>query len=198
MEFLIRLDRACLEVCRFVVGGLVALSCMTDLSVAQDRDWAGMAYPYTVVDQDVQDALTELGRNLNVSVQVSEVVEGRLRGPWSSSTVEGFLNRVAADLDIEWFFDGRLLHVSASDESVRQLLSLNGVEPSAWQASLDHLGISNERFPVNIDSAQNIAFVSGPPKFVELVMQSLPPAVTSAPEGRVNVIHGRPHRGGAS
>lgn len=181
----------------FLVGFFAVFSCSSALS-ADDTAWGDVAYPYTIVDQDVQEALAELGRNLNIGIDMSEAVEGRLRGPWSSSTVEDFMNRVSDDLDVEWFFDGRRLHVSSTAESVRHLLPLGGVEPDAWQASLDKLGISNERFPVTVDPAQNVALVSGPPKFVALVVQSLPKTAAPARAGRVNVIYGRNSRGDAS
>lgn len=167
------------------------------LASAEELDWSEETYPYTVVDQDVRDAIAELGRNLKIGVDVSEEVEGRLRGPWSSSTVEGFMDRLADELDVEWFFDGRRLHVSSASESVRQLLPLKGVEPEAWQASLDKLGISSDRFPITVDADRDVALVSGPPKYVALIVQTLPKAAAD-PVGRVNVIYGRNSRGDAS
>lgn len=182
-----------------LVSGLGVVLLISGVAAADEDRWGQVSYPYTVIDQDVQDALTELGRNLEVGVDISDEVEGRLVGPWSSSTVDDFLARTADELDIEWFFEGRRLFVSSRSESIRQLLPLNGVQPEAWKASLDKLGISNDRFPVTIDPAQDMALVSGPPKFVALVAQSLPAAkAASAPVGRVNVIYGRNSRGDSS
>ncbi len=177
--------------------GIFAAMGLSGLALADERVWSEEAYPYTVVDQDVRDALAELGRNLNIGVDVSEAVEGRLRGPWSSATVADFMDRVSGDLDVEWFFDGRRLHVSSAAELVSQVLPLEGVEPTSWQASLDQLGISDERFPVAVDAARNVALLSGPPKYVALIVQSLPKPA-AAPSGRVNVIYGRNNRGDAS
>jgi len=182
-----------------LVSGLVVVLLISGVASADVGRWGQVSYPYTVVDQDVQDALTELGHNLEIGVDISDEVDGRLVGPWSSSTVDDFLARTADELDIEWFFEGRRLFVSSRSESIRQLLPLNGVQPEAWKASLDKLGISNDRFPVTIDPAQDMVLVSGPPKFVALVAQSLPAAkAASAPVGRVNVIYGRNSRGDSS
>jgi len=166
---------------------------------AEGRSLSEEAFPYTVVDQDVHEAVSELGRNLKIGVDVSEGVEGRIRGPWSSSTVEDFMDRIAGQLDIEWFFDGHRLHVSSTSESVRRLLPLGGVQPETWQASLEKMGISSDRFPITIDPGQDMALVSGPPKYVALIAQSLPkPKAAPEPVGRVNIIYGRNSHGGAS
>lgn len=181
-----------------VIGACVVVAWVASADAAE-RVWREESYPYTVVDQDVREALAELGRNLKVGVDISEEVEGRLHGPWTSATLEDFMDRIADDLDIEWFFDGRRLHVSSASESVRQLLPLKGIEPEAWQVSLDKLGISNDRFPIAVDSDRDTALVSGPPKYVSLIVQTLPkPKAKPAPVGRVNIIYGRNSPGDAS
>ena len=179
-------------------AGLVIALASTSFAYAGGRSLGEMAYPYTVVDQDIRDAIGELSRNLNIGVDISEAVEGRLRGPWSSSTVEGFMDRAADQLDIEWFFDGHRLHVSSRSESIRRLLPLGGVKPDAWQASLEKLGITSDRFPITIDADQDIALVSGPPKYVALIADSLPKPKAAEPVGRVNIIYGRNSHGDAS
>ncbi len=182
---------------------LAAAACLSfllfpvDGAAAGERAWSEEPYPYTVVNQDVRGVLAELGRNMNMSVTISDAVEGRVQGPWTSATVGDFLQRVGDDLDVEWFFDGRRLHVSAAGESVTRMLPLKGVEAEGWQASLDKLGLANDRFPITIDADQDIALVSGPPSYVGLIVQSLPkPASTAV--GRVNIIYGRNSRGDAS
>lgn len=179
-------------------ASLVVALAFASMARAEGRSVVEKAYPYTVVDQDIRDAVGELSRNLNIGVDMSEAVEGRLRGPWSSSTVEDFMDRAAGQLDIEWFFDGHRLHVSSRSESVRRLLPLGGVKPDAWQASLEKLGISSDRFPITIDADQDVALVSGPPKYVALIAQSLPKPKAAEPVGRVNVIYGRNNHGDAS
>ncbi len=182
---------------------LAALACLSALlfpvdgAAAGGRDWSAEPYPYTVVNQDVRGALAELGRNMDMSVTISDAVEGRVQGPWMSDTVGDFLQRIGEDQDLEWFFDGRRLHVSAAGESVTRMLPLKGIEAGNWQASLDRLGLANDRFPVTIDADQDIALVSGPPSYVDLIVQSLPKPKRAA-VGRVNIIYGRNSRGDAS
>ena len=182
---------------------VVVCSMSPEATLAADQRWDKEAYPYTIIDQDVRHAAAELGRNLGVGVDLSDEVEGRLRGPWTSATVGDFLDRVAADLDAEWFFDGRRFQVSSASETVSRVLPLGGIEAEAWQSSLEKLGLRNERFPITIDPDQNVALVSGPPKYVSLIIEALPkpkPVVVrpAEPVGRVNVIYGRTVRGGAS
>ncbi len=187
---------------RLRAGGLASLFLFFGSAAsayAEGRSLGEEVYPYTVIDQDVRDAIGEMGRNLKIGVDISDGVEGRLQGPWSSVTVEDFMDRVAGQLDVEWFFDGHRLHISSASESVRQLLPLGGIEPKAWQASLKKLGISSDRFPITIDADKDIALVSGPPKYVALIADSLPRSKPAAePVGRVNIIYGRNSHGDAS
>lgn len=165
--------------------------------VAADSDrWLDTPFPYTVVDQDVHDVLGELGRNAKIDVHVSDAVEGRVRGGWHVDTVGNFLDRLASDMGVEWFFDGRRLNVSSAEESVRRVFPLNGADPKAWRTSIEQLGIESDQFPIVIDENRGVALVSGPPQYVQLVEQSLPKQAKST--GRVNIIYGRKSPGDAS
>ena len=178
-------------------AALSALLLGADPALADPPSWENEPYPYTVVDQDVRDALEEFGRNLDIGVTVSDDVQGRLRGPWTSKTTADFLGRVSDELNVAWFYDGHRLHVSSAAESTSEALRLQGVEPEAWRASLDRLGIGGNRSSLSIDADQKVALVSGPPGYVALIKDTLPKAAPRAVR-RVNVIYGRKQPGDAS
>lgn len=169
---------------------------------AADLPLADQPYSYTVLDQDLRDALRQLGANNGLRVSLSDGVQGRIRGRLGTLTPRAFLDRLAADFGFDWFYDGFTLYVSAVGESVNRLVPTNGATPSQLDDALKALGVADARFAVRPLPGQNLAMVAGPPRFVELVQQAAaalapkdepkPPAA-AAPAGArpVTVFRGR-------
>ena len=77
-------------------------------------------YSYTVIDQDLTAALHEFGSNLNIKVNVSPEVRGRIQG--AARVAPRFLDRLAALYNFEWYFDGLVVHITSVREAQTRLL----------------------------------------------------------------------------
>lgn len=75
--------------------------------MAAEPPLAAGSYKYITVDQSVNDALTEFGRNIGVPVQVSKLVKGRLSAgmPIARTLCSGFQKRSPAANDEFWTAD---------------------------------------------------------------------------------------------
>jgi type III secretion protein C len=162
------------------IGGTLraaALACAAFL-LARGADAAPLTLPdapynYTVIDQDLGAALQEFGANLGVKVNISPEVKGRIQGRIPEGRPQAFLDRLATNYNLEWYYDGSVLYVTSARESRTQLLVLNPIGFDALKGALDALQISDARFPVRPSPGKGVVMVSGPPRYVVLIEQTL-------------------------
>ena len=130
-------------------------------------------YSYTVIDQDLAAALQEFGANLGIKVNVSPEVKGRIQGRIPEGKARAFLDRLTTNYNLEWYFDGSVLYVTSAKENRTQLLVLSPISFDTLKGALDALQISDSRFPVRPSPGQGVVMVSGPPRYVALIEQTL-------------------------
>ena len=144
----------------------------TSLIAAQLR-LPDTTYTYTVINQDLSAALLEFGSNLNLKVNVSQEVRGRIQGRLPDLPPLAFLNRLASLYNLEWYFDGQALHVTSARESQSRLLVPGPVPFERLASTLTAFDIADERYAVRPAPNTQLVLVTGPPRFVALVEQTL-------------------------
>ncbi|RRI01532.1 nodulation protein NolW [Mesorhizobium tamadayense] len=137
-------------------------------------------YKYTVLDQDLSAALQEFGSNLNIRVNISPDVKGRIRGRMPDLPPREFLDRLTHLYDLQWYYDGLVLYVSAAKEAQTRMLVLTSVHFDAFKEALDELGISDERYVLRPAPGNGLVMASGPPRFMALVEQTFNGLVAEA------------------
>ncbi|OPY96033.1 nodulation protein NolW [Bradyrhizobium sacchari] len=150
-------------------------------------------YSYTVLDQDLSAALQEFGNNLNIRVNVSADVRGRIRGRMPDLPPREFLDRLTALYNLQWYYDGLVLYISAAHEAQSRLIVLNPISFDALKSALDALNISDERYIVKPAPGEGLILASGPPRFVALVDQTLKGLMAEAQARRSPVAVERSH-----
>lgn len=140
---------------------------------AQDALDRTEPYRYTVIEQSLRAALENFGSNIGVPVDIADGVEGRVSGPLPEAPPRAFLDRLARLYNFTYYYDGRVLNITPSSANESRLLELDRVDFASLAATLEALGIADERFMVR--SAQNgsVALVNGPPRYVALVEATL-------------------------
>ena len=151
-------------------------------------------YNYTVIDQDLRDVLHQFGSNMHLRVELSDAVKGRVRGRMTTDSPRRFLEAVAANYGLDWYYDGFKLYVTASNEDVSKFISLPRDLSEALKSALSSGGISDSRFPLRALAGTDSVIVSGPPHFVDLVEQAVsalvPPKSADASPSSVTVYRG--------
>ena len=172
-------------------------------AVAAPPDWRTRPFDYAVVDQELKEVLVELGKRVGLNAVVSDAVRGRVRGRLARGTALETLDRLAAIYGLDWFTDGSTLHVSSVGEAVSRLVDLGGVPPMQLDSALRGLGVHDARWPIRAsDPSLGLAMVSGPPRYVALVEQTLAvlarrPRPDGSPQtepARIRVFRGRTER----
>lgn len=137
-------------------------------------------YSYTVLDQELSNALQEFGSNLNLKVNVSSEVKGRIRGRMPELRPREFLDHLAKLYNLQWYFDGLVLYVTAAKEAQSRLLVLAPIDFDTFKTTLEALSISDDRFVVRPAPGNGLVLASGPPRFVALAEQVLNGLVAEA------------------
>ena len=128
---------------------------------------------YAVVDQDLRDVITEVAQQSGLRVSLSEAVHGRVRGRLPPAPLSDFLDHLAATYGLDWYYDGSALFVTAAAEATSKLLSLGLVSLPQLDVNLDALGATDLRWPLRGSTDGRLVVVDGPPRYVQLVEQTL-------------------------
>ncbi|MEL4374657.1 type III secretion protein [Brucella cytisi] len=140
---------------------------------AAEPRWPAGPYKYMVLDQSVRDTLTEFGRNIGVSIQMSPEIRGRVTANVPQGNAKEFLEWVCNRYGLVWYFDGATLHISNETENRTEILTLDDKALDGISQRLDSLGLMDPRFPVRIDREQKAASISGPPAYIALVKETV-------------------------
>ena len=165
-------DRGRHFVARLVGASLVVAGLVTGLGAARLK-LPDTTYTYTVINQDLSAALLEFGSNLNIKVNVSQEVRGRIQGRLPDLPPLAFLNRLASLYNLEWYFDGQVLHVTSARESQSRLLVPGPVPFERLASTLAAFDVADERYAVRPAPNTQLVLVTGPPRFLALVEQTL-------------------------
>jgi type III secretion protein C len=157
---------------RLLVALVVAVGLVAPVRALEPK-WPSGSYRYLVIDQDIKDALTEFGRNIDVPVDVSNQVKGRLHGQLPEATAKEFLNKLCESYGLVWYFDGATLHINAKTEVKTELINIGRLPVKNLTDELDTLGIADPRFPVRSTPDGGVISVSGPAPFIALVRQTV-------------------------
>ena len=133
----------------------------------------GEPYNYLIVDQDLRGVLAAFGANLGIRVQLSDEIRGQVHGKLPEQPAGEFLNSLARRFGFDWYFDGGALYITEASEAQARMLVLGSVAFSDLSSELARLGVLDDRYPLRHSSESNLALVSGPPRYVALIEETL-------------------------
>ena len=83
-----------------------------------------------------------------------------------------FLNKIAQLNSLIWYFDGNGLYVYNSEEIEKQIINLQYMDTDEFVSTLKDIGIWDNRFYWRSRPAEGIIYISGPPRYMELVTET--------------------------
>ena len=178
---------------------LVASGFMVSAAQAAEPSWPTAPYAYLVVDQDLRTVVRQFGENLGLRVALSDAVQGHVHGRLPALPPRQFLAHLAQVYGLDWYYDGLVLSVSATSEATTRFLAVQDLGAEALADGLRAAGLFDARFPIRPGPAHDIAMVSGPPRYVALVQESLsamlasrrpPPPAAAAPPAMLVIFRG--------
>lgn len=130
--------------------------------------WAHPQFQYSTNGSPLAEVLAELGRDEQVSISLAPGLTGQIVGRFNL-TPQHFLEMLARNYDLNWYYDGTTLHVTAAADTCSVAIRLNYADLDRLQEALTHTGLADTRFPVTYDSGSGLIYLKGPASYVDLL-----------------------------
>ncbi len=140
--------------------------------MAQELDWVPMPYSYVAEGESLRDVLVNFGANYEVSVVVSDKVNDQVNGQFEHDEPLAFLQQLASLYNLVWYYDGNVLYVFKNSEVQSRLINLEQTGAAELKQALQRAGIWEPRFGWRPDADNRLVYVSGPPRYLELIEQT--------------------------
>ena len=150
----------------FAVGGLAR-------GETNAVPWRVPSYSLNARSMSVRQALETFGVAQGIPVIMSDAVDGTFSGMFKDEPSETFLDRVATVHNLVWYYDGASIFVNASSEVTSMLQDLRYMKAEDVVKMLRELGIEDCRFPIKTAQDGELIMVSGPPRYVQLVGETI-------------------------
>ncbi len=142
-------------------------------SVAAEIPWRLETYTLTAREMNLREALDTFGVAEGIPVIASERVNGSFSGSFVDVPASEFLDRLATMHNLTWYYDGASLYVYSAGEIFTTLTDLQYMKATDVRALLKELGVEDARFPIKTAMNDEIIMVSGPPRYVQIILQTI-------------------------
>ena len=140
---------------------------------AAEIPWRVPEYSFTARSMKVRELLETFAVSQGVPLVMSDAVRGEMSGNFSKVPARDFLDRVATVNNLTWYYDGATVWVYGSGEILTTLLDLRYMKADEVVALMRDLGVEDARFPLKSASGGELVMVSGPPRYVTLVVDMI-------------------------
>lgn len=143
------------------------------VSAGPSIPWRVPEYSLVARTMPVREAFETFAVAEGVPVIVSESVKGSLSGNFVKVPAIKFLDRVATIHNLTWYYDGATIWVYAAGETLTSLIDLRYMKASEVLQLMRELGVEDSRYPLKEASNGELVMVSGPPRYVTLVVEMI-------------------------
>lgn len=129
------------------------------------------SFEYFAESQNLRELLISLSSNYGLAIEISPKVDDRIKGHFGPLPPEEFLDHLAKIYNLSWYYDGAVLYIYKNDELISELIQLGPLSESELRRSIQLTGIWDKRFSWQASPSKGVVYVSGPPRYIELVKQ---------------------------
>ncbi|WP_257294392.1 type III secretion system outer membrane ring subunit SctC [Endozoicomonas sp. YOMI1] len=129
-------------------------------------------YAYFGNGDSLKEVLQNFAGSYYMPSIIAETVVGEVNGKIGPMTPVDFLDHLANIYGFIWYFDGHTLFVYDGSSSSQQIISLNYLPIKQLKKTLKKIGIWDGRFFWKEQPKEGLVFISGPPRYIELVSQT--------------------------
>ena len=140
------------------------------LAQAMPVKWRSANFKYAVDGKPVREVLRDFGASQGMVVAVAPDVEGSVAGKFDL-TPKQFIDLMALSYGFVYYYNGAVLHISASQGMRSTLIRLNYARIQQLRDTLERMNVAEARFPIVYDEAANTAMVAGPQEYVDVIRE---------------------------
>jgi type III secretion protein C len=135
--------------------------------------WKTPLYSRHSNQEDLGELMRDFGSQQGMNVVLSQLATGTISGYFDRVPAREFLDFISKAQNLIWYYDGKTLYLYRSDEIVSQFASVDFIPLSSVEPILEHLGIYDPRYDLKAAEESGIILVTGPPRYVELVLNTI-------------------------
>ncbi|CUR68112.1 type III secretion system outer membrane ring subunit SctC [Achromobacter xylosoxidans] len=139
---------------------------VTDMAAATPARFLARKEP---VEQLFKALGAEMHKAFRVSVKARPY---RISGEFDLARPFDVLDRVTASLGLIWYYDGQIIYVYDGSEASSVMLSTPPGAIDDLIAFLKNSSLYDKRFPLKQTAGTGLVYVSGPPRYVEIVQNA--------------------------
>ncbi len=157
----------------FILTLVLATVSHAQSSQAEKNPWQGRQYGHFAHDEPLRDLLYDFASSVSVPTIVSPNISATVNGHFPAVSADEYLARIAKTYELAWVYDGTTLYIYNISEIERKTLDLPYPLAEKFRSQLKSLALKGEPLSWNLLPAQNTIQVSGPPRFVELISETV-------------------------
>lgn len=120
--------------------------------------------------EPVENLLKAIGSELRKVVRMSSKArQYRVSGEFNLQDPFEVIERVTASLGLIWYFDGQVVYVYDNSEAASSMLTISSKRVDSLVGFLKRSALYDHRYPIRHTPGADLIYVSGPPKYVEIV-----------------------------
>jgi type III secretion protein C len=149
---------------------VLCLSAVSTTTQAMPVKWRSANFRYSVDGKPLKDVLRDFGASQGMVVTVGADLEGSVVGKFDL-TPRQFIDLLALSYGFVYYYNGAVLHFSASQGMRSTLVRLNVARVQQLRETLERLKVTEARFPIVYDEEANTALVAGPQEYVDVIRE---------------------------
>ncbi|QHE91850.1 EscC/YscC/HrcC family type III secretion system outer membrane ring protein [Pandoraea fibrosis] len=120
--------------------------------------------------EPVEQLFKAIGSEIHKATRLSSKArQYRISGEFDLRRPFELIERVTSSLGLIWYFDGQIIYVYDNSEVASAMLSVSSETVDSLVSSLKKSALYDHRFPIKHAVGTDLVYVSGPPKYVEVV-----------------------------
>jgi type III secretion protein C len=124
-------------------------------------------------NEPVEHLFRAIGAEAHRPVQLSaKAKQYRVTGEFNLARPLDVIEKVTTDLGLIWYFDGRAIYVNDNSEIASTVLSMPSTAADQLVTFLRAASLYDKRYPLRYTQGSALIYLSGPPKYVEIVQSS--------------------------
>ena len=122
--------------------------------------------------EELIEVLQNFAASYYIPTIIAEGLEGEVNGKIGPLTPVDFLEHMSNIYGFIWYFDGHSLYLYNGNAAQQKIISLAYMSIDKFKKTLKKIGIWDGRFFWKEQSKNGLIYISGPPRYVEMVSQT--------------------------
>lgn len=148
---------------------LVLLGALTLQAQGQSGHWLQSPFYFDARNEKLSSLLTYFCESQGVTAVVSPKIKGTVSGNFAFANPGIFLDVLARNNRLSWYFDGNAAYFYTLSEIESAVVQLRWLSPERLQETLESMGLYDARFQWHALPEERIVYISGPPRYVNMV-----------------------------